>query len=128
MFDQILEEYNNKCKEDQKNYHSGFRVLSIFHRSEVLNIIEGSGVNELINKSIESSLFLNTDEVEIQKQLNVAIDKKYNKIWKLRTIEQIIEHELSNLKKEHRFIILAYLKDYELVLNLYDIVQRRENL
>lgn len=127
MFNEALEEYNNKCKDDKSNIEGGFKALFVIYKKDILEILESSGIHEFIRNAIESSLLLEQDEVTIQKNLNIAVDKYYNKIWKLRTLDSILKDELPEVSSDHFHIIKAFAKEYDSVLKLYDvIIQRNE--
>lgn len=128
MFSQVLEEYNRKCRENRSNLESGFKALSVVFKKDILEILESSGIHELIRNAIESSLLLNEGEILIQKELNVAIDKYYNKVWKLRSIDSILRDELKDLDIINIFILKAYIKDYESVIKLHDVIKQRSNI
>lgn len=125
MFTEVLNEYNNKCKDNKSNIEGGFKALSVIYKKDILEILESSGIHELIRNAIESSLVLEQGEVIIQKKLNIAIDKYYNKIWKLRTLDSILKDELPDMSSDHFYIIKAFAKEYDSVLKLYDVIIKR---
>lgn len=128
MFSEVLSEYNKKCDKNNSDIIGGFKALSVLYKKNILEIIEESEINELIYKAIEVSINLDPSEIKIQEDLKVAVDMSYNRVWKLRSLEEILNRELKNIKKHHLFILLAFASQYKKVLEIYDVLKQRDEL